>query len=308
MRSFQKFTLLTTICIYLVIFAGGLVRVSGAGLGCPDWPKCFGRWFPPTSIDQIPPDMDPAQFNITLAWIEYVNRLVGVIVGFLVAGLALWAILKLRKHKRITWAAIAAAMLTAFQGWHGSVVVSSGLEQSIVSVHYFLALLIAGLMIFIYTQCYYLQNRETVNPQLPKDIRFWGIGILLLAFFQIFLGTEIRSTVEELAINLPLLSSAERLSQVGIINHLHLALGLTLAASIWIFGLRVRKNLNIIPQPIKFAAASSAILILIQISLGMAFVIWGLVAQVQLFHLYLASIIIGMLILILSSTFNTKEE
>jgi cytochrome c oxidase assembly protein subunit 15 len=308
MRSFQRFSLLTTICIYLVIFAGGLVRVSGAGLGCPDWPKCFGRWFPPTSIEQIPPDMDPAQFNITLAWIEYVNRLVGVIVGFLVAGLALWAILKLRKHKRIIWAAIAAAVLTAFQGWHGSVVVSSGLEQSVVSVHYFLALLIAGIMIFIYTQTYYLQRPSDFSPRLPHDIRFWGIGILLLAFFQIFLGTEIRSTVEELAISLPLLSSAERLSQIGIINHLHLALGLTLAASIWIFGLRVRKNLNIIPQPIKFAAASSAILILIQISLGMAFVIWGLVAQVQLFHLYLASIIIGMLILILSSTFNTKEE
>jgi cytochrome c oxidase assembly protein subunit 15 len=308
MRSFRIFSLITTICIYLVIFAGGLVRVSGAGLGCPDWPKCFGRWLPPTSIDQIPADIDPAQFNITLAWIEYVNRLVGAIVGFLVAGLAVWAILKFRKHKRIVLAAVAAAILVAFQGWHGSVVVASGLHQATVSVHYFLALVIAGLMIFLYVQTHNSEQHHDFITQIPKDIRFWGIGLFVLAFLQIFLGTQIRSVVEDLAVNFPLLSGAERLAQVGTTNHLHLALGLTLAAAVWIFGLRLRKNLDTIPPLVKFGSAVAAILVLIQILLGMVFIIWGLVPVVQLFHLYLASAILGMLILILSSTFYPKEK
>jgi len=308
MRSFQKFTLLTVFFVYLVIFAGGLVRVTGAGLGCPDWPKCFGRWIPPTSIDQLPPDIDPAQFNITLAWIEYTNRLVGMIVGILIAAAAIWAILRFRKYKRIVRGTIAAAILVAFQGWYGSVVVSSELNQTIVTVHYFLAILIAGIMIFVYAQVYALQNREQSHPQIPPDIRWWSLGLFLLASVQLFLGTQIRSTVEQLAQNYPLLSGTERLVQVGIVNHIHLALGLTLAAAIWVFGLRIRKNLDIIPSLLKFGAAGAAILAAIQIILGLVFIVFGLVSLAQLFHLCIASIIMGLLIMILSSTFKMKEN
>ena len=81
-KLFFRSALISTILSYLLIFVGGLVRVSGSGLGCPDWPKCFGRWVPPTSIEQIPTHIDPTAFNIVLAWIEYGNRMLGVIVGF----------------------------------------------------------------------------------------------------------------------------------------------------------------------------------------------------------------------------------
>jgi cytochrome c oxidase assembly protein subunit 15 len=307
MRSFRRFSLCTTVCIYLVIFAGGLVRVSGAGLGCPDWPKCFGRWIPPTSIEQIPPDMDPAQFNIVLAWTEYINRLVGAIVGLLVAALAVWAILKFKKYKRILWTSIAAAFLVAFQGWYGSVVVASELDQGIVSVHYFVALVIAGLMLFIYSQSYNLEFQKE-PPMIPRDIRIWSIGLILLSLIQIFLGTQIRGGLESLSTNFPLMSETERLVSVGTINHFHLALGLTLAAAIWIFGLRIRRDLKAVPNLAKYGAAAAAILVLIQIILGMIFVVFGLVSVVQLFHLCIASIIIGLLIMILSSTFKMEEN
>ncbi len=75
MKRFRHLALFATFATYFAIFMGGLVRVSGAGLGCPDWPKCFGRWFPPTSLSQLPPEIDPSLFNLTLAWIEYINRL-----------------------------------------------------------------------------------------------------------------------------------------------------------------------------------------------------------------------------------------
>lgn len=303
MRSFQKFILLTVFFVYLVIFAGGLVRVTGAGLGCPDWPKCFGRWIPPTSIEQLPPDIDPAQFNITLAWIEYTNRLVGMMVGIFIASAAVWAILRFRKYKRIVWGTVIAALLVAFQGWYGSVVVASELDQTIVTVHYFLAVIIAGVLIFVYTQVYGLENKNAPSVKFPPDIRWWTMVLFLLAFLQMLLGSQIRAVVEQFAQNLPLLSNSERLAQVGVINHLHLALGLTLAAAIWVFGLRLRKNLEIIPDLLKIGAAWSAIFVAAQILLGLVFIVFGLVPLAQLFHLCIASVIMGLLIMNLSSTF-----
>ena len=70
MKLFRTFSYLSTGLTYLLIFVGGMVRVSGAGMGCPDWPKCFDRWIPPTNISQLPDHIDPAKFNIVLAWIE----------------------------------------------------------------------------------------------------------------------------------------------------------------------------------------------------------------------------------------------
>ena len=80
MNTFRNFSYLSTGLTYLLIFVGGLVRVAGAGMGCPDWPKCFDRWIPPTSLEQLPDHIDPAKFNIVLAWIEYSNRLFGALV------------------------------------------------------------------------------------------------------------------------------------------------------------------------------------------------------------------------------------
>ena len=123
MTLFRNFTLVSTVLTYILIFIGGMVRVAGAGMGCPDWPKCFGRWIPPTSLDQLPNYIDPAKFNIVLAWIEYGNRLFGALVGLSIS-ITLYLGLKYCSHlSRIKWPLISAFCLTLFQGWLGSVLV-----------------------------------------------------------------------------------------------------------------------------------------------------------------------------------------
>ena len=121
MKAFRTFAFLSTGLTYLLIFVGGLVRVAGAGMGCPDWPKCFGRWIPPTKLDQLPDYIDPAQFNIVLAWIEYCNRLFGALVGITITITLILGLKHYANFSRIRWTIIAAFVLTLIEGWLGSV-------------------------------------------------------------------------------------------------------------------------------------------------------------------------------------------
>ena len=91
--AFRKFAILSLISIYLLILAGGIVRSTGSGMGCPDWPKCFGRFIPPTKVEELPLHYEviyqeklhgEIAFNATKTWIEYINRLLGALTGIIV--------------------------------------------------------------------------------------------------------------------------------------------------------------------------------------------------------------------------------
>src|SRR5690606_25316889 len=80
----------TLVTLYLLVMIGGIVRATGAGMGCPDWPTCFGSWIPPTDVSQLPDNYKEIygaelkgeiEFNPVKTWIEYVNRLFGVFTG-----------------------------------------------------------------------------------------------------------------------------------------------------------------------------------------------------------------------------------
>ena len=92
-----RFAFITLCATYILILMGGIVRATGAGLGCPDWPRCFGLWIPPVNYSQLPPNFDPSQFNLIKTWTEYINRLIGVTIGLLIIYLT-WSSYKQRKH------------------------------------------------------------------------------------------------------------------------------------------------------------------------------------------------------------------
>jgi len=301
---FQKFALLSTIATYFLIFIGGLVRVSGAGLGCPDWPKCFGRWIPPISYEQVPVGFDVSTFNITLAWIEYINRLAGMITGLLILITALFAIKYYRRLKQIVIPSILAALLVAVQGWYGSVVVKSQLMPATVSVHMLLALIIVSLLIYVTHSSYNLSRGESAPKMLSQ--RKWLLYLWLISVIQIVLGTSLRSQIEIIWREYPLLMVGEVLSKVGVISYIHTFLGILLALLTVLTGQKILKSEKL-SQISKQSIWLLFVLILLQIVIGINLQVIDLPPFLQVFHLWIASIYIGTLLL-LYTELKYKQE
>lgn len=293
MRAFGRFAILTTIATYFLIYTGGLVRVSGAGLGCPDWPKCFGSWIPPLSINQIPPDIDAAAFNLTLAWIEYINRLFGLTVGLLILAVAIWAIARFRSNIRIIIPAVLAALLTAYQGWQGSQVVSSGLEPFIVSAHMIIALIIVGLIIYISVQAYY-GGRKSEGGKYPGGARPLTIILLFVVLAQVVFGTQLREAIEKTSSEFPLISSTQILFNSGWILYLHAFIGiivLTLAI------VASYKLLSQSPSPLVWQGGwTIAGLAILQIALGIILFLAGIPSVVRLLHMWVSTLFFGVVL------------
>ncbi len=300
---FRKFALVSTIATYMLIFIGGLVRVSGSGLGCPDWPKCFGRWIPPLSNSQLPQGFDAASFNITLAWIEYFNRLAGMITGLLILFTAILAIIYYRNRKNLLIPSILAAIFVAFQGWYGSIVVKSQLMPVTVSIHLLIALIIVSLLIYTTVNAY-LIDRPPAEP-VKLAIRRIFLYLWIVIIFQILLGTEIRSQVEIIWEKFPLLSSSEVLTKVGMVAIIHTFLGVLLAGGSVLISLRLIK-INSLSILSKQGLGLMNILVFTQIAIGLTLHLMGITPLFQVFHLWLASILIG-IILIFYTVLSYKE-
>ena len=109
-ERFHKSLIISIFAVYFLIFVGGLVRSTGAGMGCPDWPKCFGQWVPPVEKSELPSNYkeifkvqgkEIADFNAFKTWTEYINRLIGVIIGFCVLAVFITSFSYLKERKEI---------------------------------------------------------------------------------------------------------------------------------------------------------------------------------------------------------------
>lgn len=302
MKQFRRFALIATAVTYFLIFVGGLVRVSGAGLGCPDWPKCFGQWFPPTGVSQLPEDIDPAQFNFALAWIEYVNRLIGVAVGILIAATAIWALARFRGHKRIVIPAVLAAILVAYQGWQGGRLIASELESFLVSAHMVIAFIIGALMIYVTRQAYLVGAETHTRISEPvKGLRLMLMGLAAIAVIQVLGGTQVRTAIEHVATAYPLLQPSEWIGTVGFSKYFHAILGVVVALMTWIVVGKIEKPTKGKQSAARQGAWALGVLAILQLAIGGAVLFGGAQPLIQLLHLTAAALYTGMLVLVYTS-------
>jgi len=299
MRRLRGWALAATIATYALIFVGGFVRVSGAGLGCPDWPKCFDRWIPPTDVSQLPPTVDPSTFNITLAWIEYINRLIGVTIGLFILVAAIMALVYARKHARIVYPALASLVLVAIEGWQGGAVVGSKLAPFIVTIHMVLAFLIASLLTYTTLQTHQL----IVSPEAgvpPSGANTRGLGVLwALAIVGIGLGTQVRSAIETQMAATPGVNELSVLSNLGAVHIWHLIIGGLVVLATWYYGLRIVARRDEWQSALVTRSAWSLMMVAtIQVAVGIILVAVELPALLRVFHLWMSSFYIGILLIL----------
>lgn len=204
---FRRLGTLTIFAVYLVILAGGIVRASGAGMGCPDWPTCFGQWVPPTDESQLPANYheiyahgyENTTFNPVKTWTEYANRLIGVTIGFLIFLTAWSSRIYLKTDKPTFYLAVLAFLLVGFQGWLGSAVVASNLKPLMITLHMLLALFIVALLIYAISRSQKpllsTITADWVTPRFRLVLNI-AMGMTLL---QVAMGTQVREAVDFIA-------------------------------------------------------------------------------------------------------------
>lgn len=288
LTSFQRLALWTTAATYFLILVGGLVRASGAGLGCPDWPRCFGSWIPPASAAALPPQFDVSQFNPTLMWTEYLNRLLGVTVGFLILATTISAWRHHRHQPRIVWTTTLALLLTGYQGWLGGRVVAHELAAWIVTVHMIVALIIVQMLLYVTVRG--AESRSTGESRMPVPGARAAMAVLILVtLVQIAFGTQVRGGIDA-AID----SGVARdlaLGTVGRMDFWHRDLAFAVLAGaaailVWLMSKRAAPNV------IRWSYVVLALAVL-QVALGAVMAYGSLLPAAQVGHLTLASLLLG---------------
>lgn len=202
---YRRIATITLLAVYFLILVGASVRASGAGMGCPDWPTCFGQWIPPTAESQLPANYQEVyadlgyadtRFNVVKTWTEYLNRLIGVTIGLLIFVTAILSWPLRRFSQSLATASIAAFFMVGFQGWLGSKVVSSNLQPGMITLHMLMALAIVGTLLYALAQS--RRQIMAAQPVVGIDAGFpkW-LGIVLgMTVLQVAMGTQVREMTD----------------------------------------------------------------------------------------------------------------
>lgn len=289
-RGFHQFSKIILVNVFLVILAGGVVRMTQSGMGCPDWPRCFGQWIPPTDESQLPANYKEiyafkyvdTSFNVYHTWIEYINRLAGAVLGVLIFIQFLWSLRRYRRtNTKIVWLSFALLLLTGFQGWLGSKVVEANLEVAKITTHMLVALVIAALAYHIVHVTGKIKTMVT-----DRTLKFLTVLTILFLVIQIILGTEVREQVDHISLKENFENRGAWISQLDYLFYVHRSFSILVGAMILFLFLKYK-----IYPAIRNLLKTALALVITIIALGAVMNYFSIPAVIQPLHLLLSSIL-----------------
>ena len=235
-KKFITLIKITIVAVYLIFLAGSVVRMTGSGMGCPDWPKCFGYYIPPTSEEQITwhPNTsynkgmiivkeevlfvaqeqitsgeqfdasnwekytkhDYAKFNKFHTWTEYINRLTSALAGIPFLLLAFFSVRYWKTNKAIPLLTFGGLFLVFFNAWLGKLVVDTNLKPTVITTH-----MVAGLLtVAVLLALLYVAKNTLIGKETRQNNKLFSQLLIVSAIFsliQIALGTQVRQFIDE---------------------------------------------------------------------------------------------------------------
>ena len=338
-NRFRFWVGVSLVLVYGVIAAGAIVRMTGSGMGCPDWPKCFGYLIPPTERSQL--DWKPqhdykegeviivnealqvakndfqssanfnennwadytkhdyATFNSLHTWIEFLNRLLGALGGL--ATLVVGG-LSFWQWKRNKWIPVLSWLIVfgmGFQAWLGKTVVDSNLLPFKITIHMVMALVIVGLLLYLY----YISKQKNELPNPSKLTKQLAVIALVLTLIQIAMGTQVRQFVDEQINRLGEEAHALWLDPAPLLFYVHRSFSLLVTAlNVLLFFLL--KKVNYPLQTMYYVLG----MIGLEILTGIAMYYFGFPFSTQPLHLLFASLLFGAQSYLLFHIFQPKHN
>jgi cytochrome c oxidase assembly protein subunit 15 len=255
---YKKLNYLSIFFIFMLFVLGGLVRSTGSGMGCPDWPKCFGEYIPPTSEADLPSNyekyfqeqrlqkterfaklltvlgmeekakailnsnqiIETHQFNVVKAYVEYVNRLWGALTGIIVFVTFILSFSYLKSNPSVFVYTLLGYIAVFVNALLGAVVVNTNLIGGIVTVHFLAAF--AAISFFMIARFKLIDIKYNLTPTLKS--KTIALSLLALIIVQTIAGTQVREMYENTQLSGAL--SMDQISGLGLPFVLHRLLAL----------------------------------------------------------------------------------
>ncbi len=320
---FKKTIVVNLILIYLVIIAGSIVRSTGSGMGCPDWPTCFGQLIPPTSVEEVTwqPNAlfnkgemiikdkklfvslddfkstssfnvnkwvvyekhDYAIFNPFHTWVEFINRLVTVVLGFPILLMLVLSCFYIYKDRVNIYLSLATVFMVAFQAFLGKIVVDRNLQGTTITYHMLGVFILIILLLWLYNRN---KEKSTFITIKTKRVVLISLSTIILSLLMIILGTQVREEIDAIAkVNI---DRSTWISELSYMFYLH-------RSAVWlIIGLNglLWYNLRSITT-YQYLMKSIIVLIFLEAFVGVILVYLDMPAFSQPLHLLLASLLFG---------------
>jgi cytochrome c oxidase assembly protein subunit 15 len=220
---FQKLAVSALVSVLFLMFVGAIVRVTGSGMGCPDWPTCWGCLIPPTSVDDVDFDKLPierfqqkagrmgrdpstitvetlrAEFNPRHVWTEFINRLCSLPVGFFSLATFIAAFWQREKRPLVFWMAFGSLLVVLINAWMGARVVYSGLKPGVLTTHLALAMSLTGMLMY----CAWRGTDHPWRIKMPAlplaRLRLAVTVLLVVIIISGVIGAQVREMTDALA-------------------------------------------------------------------------------------------------------------
>lgn len=336
----RRFGILTISSVFLLLIAGGFVRSTGSGMGCPDWPKCYGMYAPPTCPCELPSDYQeiyvakrikktekfaklltslgfkeqaqtilndpdlhqPEVFNVRKAWTEYINRIIGVLSG-LFSLIFFLSLMKIRRSitKFRFWSGVIGFIMMLFNAWLGSIVVATNLFPILISIHYLAAY--AVVVFFMLS----IVHAKVVQDSLPiLKYKWYFILMITVSLVQLMYGTQLREVSDSALKGGKLyVTDGVNMDALGNVFKIHwvIAISLIVLSTIPLFTLRNK----VLKKWYVLMASITGVLVVQYISgvLNLRYS-FPLIAQVS--HIFFAGVIFGITLYICIAIFRSPKN